>query len=81
MNLTHLYYEGKESQPWIKICNNSNGENILLFPTPREAMEDFLDKNYVNNYALGGKVIYKELPRVIENHGSYYVSCQLFAKK
>ena len=81
MDLTHLYYEGKENQPWVKICSNSNGENILVFSTPQEAMEDFVDKNYVNSYALGGKVIYKELPRVIEKHGYYYVSCQLFVKK
>lgn len=81
MDLTHLYYEGKENQLWIKICNNSNGEDILLFPTPRDAMEDFIKEDYVNNYAVGNEVIYKELPRVFEKHGYYYVSCQLFVKK
>ena len=80
-DLTHIYYEGKEDQPWVTICNNSDGSNILLFPTPHEAMEDFLDKNYINNYALGKKIVYRELPRVKEKYGSYYVSCQLFVKK
>ena len=81
MDLTHLYYKNKENQPWIKICNNSNGENILLFPTPESAMKDFIKKDYINNYAKGEEIIFKELPKVIEKYGSYYVSCQLFVKE
>jgi len=80
-DLTHIYYEGKEDQPWIKLCNNSNGSDILLFPDPIQAMEDFLDKNYLHNYALGAEIIYRKLPHVIEVDGSYYVSCQIFVKR
>lgn len=83
-----IFFENNEAQPFIKICNNSNG-NILIFPTPMAALQDFVKKHYCGEFiasemlkkpAKNYIVAWSQLPKVWKRGSGYYVSAMIFVK-